>query len=32
MEEVKKIKPRSNEKVIDVKGLYKSFGENHRLS
>jgi phospholipid/cholesterol/gamma-HCH transport system ATP-binding protein len=31
MEEVKKIKPRSNEKVIDIKGLYKSFGENHVL-
>jgi phospholipid/cholesterol/gamma-HCH transport system ATP-binding protein len=31
MEEVKKIKPRSNEKVIEIKGLYKSFGENHVL-
>jgi phospholipid/cholesterol/gamma-HCH transport system ATP-binding protein len=31
MEEVKKIKPRSNEKIIDIKGLYKSFGENHVL-
>ena len=31
MEEIKKIKARSNEKVIEIKGLYKSFGENHVL-
>src|SRR5215212_11765724 len=31
MEEEKKIKPKTQEKVIEVKGLYKSFGENHVL-
>ena len=31
MEEVKKIKSRSNERVIEINGLYKSFGDNHVL-
>lgn len=31
MEEVKKIKPRSDEKVMEINGLYKSFGDNHVL-